>query len=157
MTFLGLFVAVFLAMEFVAWFTHKHVMHGFLWGLHRSHHRPRALDGSAGPEKNDLFGAFFSLVAAGFFVLGASVHPLFFAAGLGMTAYGVAYLFLHDMLAHKRFGVRLHPKGGYLRDVLRSHRVHHARRTKEGCVSFGFLLPMRKAAISRKNAGRGLF
>ena len=25
-------------MEFVAWFTHKYVMHGFLWFLHKDHH-----------------------------------------------------------------------------------------------------------------------
>jgi len=25
-------------MEFVAWFTHKHIMHGFLWNLHKDHH-----------------------------------------------------------------------------------------------------------------------
>jgi beta-carotene 3-hydroxylase len=137
-------LAVFLFMEFVAWFTHKFVMHGFLWSLHKSHHRPRALDDSAGLELNDWFGVFFSIVATGFFVAGATIHSLYLAAGLGMTAYGLAYLFLHDILAHKRFGIRIHPKSGYLRNVLRSHRVHHARRTKEGCVSFGFLVPMRK-------------
>ncbi len=144
MLFAFVFLSTFLLMELVAWATHKYVMHGFLWSLHASHHRPRAMDSSAGPEKNDWFGAFFSLVAVGLFVAGATVHGLFFAGGLGMTAYGLAYLFLHDILAHKRFGIRIHPKGGYLRNVLRSHRVHHARRTKEGCVSFGFLIPMRK-------------
>jgi beta-carotene 3-hydroxylase len=29
----------FLAMEFMAWFTHKFVMHGFLWYLHKDHHQ----------------------------------------------------------------------------------------------------------------------
>ena len=27
-------------MEFMAWFTHKYVMHGFLWNLHFDHHKP---------------------------------------------------------------------------------------------------------------------
>ena len=27
-------IATFLFMEFVAWFTHKYVMHGFLWEIH---------------------------------------------------------------------------------------------------------------------------
>ena len=25
-------------MEFVAWFAHKYIMHGFLWSLHKDHH-----------------------------------------------------------------------------------------------------------------------
>ena len=29
----------FIFMEFVAWFTHKYVMHGLLWILHRDHHQ----------------------------------------------------------------------------------------------------------------------
>jgi beta-carotene 3-hydroxylase len=28
----------FLGMEAVAWFTHKYVMHGLLWYLHKDHH-----------------------------------------------------------------------------------------------------------------------
>jgi len=31
-------LGAFLFMEFVAWFTHKYVMHGFLWVLHKDHH-----------------------------------------------------------------------------------------------------------------------
>lgn len=136
---LGFFV--FCAMEGVAWATHKYLMHGPLWVLHASHHRPR----TGALERNDWFGAFFSLVAAGLFAAGAAVHPLFFAAGAGMTAYGLAYLFLHDILNHKRFGIHIKPRNRYLRAVLRSHRVHHARSTREGCVSFGFLIPARFA------------
>ena len=138
------FFTVFFLMEGVAWFTHKYVMHGFLWGLHASHHRPRGLNDPAGPELNDLFGIFFAAVALGMAWAALAVHPLFGSAALGMLGYGLAYLFLHDILAHKRFGIHLHPKSGYLRRVLQSHRVHHARRTKEGCVSFGFLVPLRK-------------
>jgi beta-carotene 3-hydroxylase len=33
------FFATFFFMEFVAWFTHKFVMHGFLWILHKDHHQ----------------------------------------------------------------------------------------------------------------------
>ena len=31
-------LALFFFMEFMAWFTHKYVMHGFLWVLHKDHH-----------------------------------------------------------------------------------------------------------------------
>ena len=34
----------FVFMEFVAWATHKYVMHGFLWYLHEDHHVPSPCD-----------------------------------------------------------------------------------------------------------------
>ena len=32
-------LGTFALMEFVAWFTHKYIMHGFLWVLHKDHHQ----------------------------------------------------------------------------------------------------------------------
>ncbi len=134
-----IFFSVFFLMEAVAWAAHKYVMHGFLWSLHESHHLPR----TGAFEKNDWFGAFFSLVAMALFAAGYFIDVRFTAAGLGMTAYGFAYLFLHDILNHKRFGIHIKPNNRYLRSVLQSHRIHHATQGKDGCVSFGFLVPMR--------------
>jgi len=51
-----LFVAAFTGMEAFAWFTHKYVMHGFLWVWHRSHHTPR----TGMFELNDLFAVVFA-------------------------------------------------------------------------------------------------
>ena len=49
--------AAFLVMEFVAWFAHKYVMHGFLWFLHEDHH-----DGGYHPfQKNDAFFLIFAI------------------------------------------------------------------------------------------------
>ena len=49
--------AAFLLMEFVAWFAHKYVMHGFLWFLHEDHH-----DGGYHPfQKNDAFFLIFAI------------------------------------------------------------------------------------------------
>jgi beta-carotene 3-hydroxylase len=28
----------FIAMEFMAWFTHKFIMHGSMWHFHKDHH-----------------------------------------------------------------------------------------------------------------------
>lgn len=147
MIFASVVLLAFIGMEGVAWASHRYIMHGFGWGWHASHHQVR----KGIFEKNDLFGLVFSLIAiscmaAGVFWGGAWKYAL--AVGLGMTLYGAAYLFLHDMLVHKRFGVNLHPKSGYLRAVMRSHRLHHAYRTKEGCHAFGFLIPF-QSVISR--------
>ena len=40
MTLLWIFIVLltFVFMEFVAWFSHKYIMHGFLWSLHKDHH-----------------------------------------------------------------------------------------------------------------------
>ena len=48
---LFLFVGTVVAMEWVAWFSHKYIMHGWGWAWHASHHRPR--DGWF--ELNDLY------------------------------------------------------------------------------------------------------
>jgi len=41
----------FLAMEGLAWWSHKYVMHGFGWAWHRDHHEPH----DRLFEKNDLY------------------------------------------------------------------------------------------------------
>ncbi|MES2862928.1 MAG: beta-carotene hydroxylase, partial [Bacteroidota bacterium] len=37
--YIVVFILTFFMMEFMAWFTHKYVMHGFLWNLHADHHK----------------------------------------------------------------------------------------------------------------------
>ena len=79
----ALFVGVLAGMEGVAYLMHKHLMHGPLWFLHESHHRPR----QGWFEANDLFGVFFAIPSIVLIYLGVRGHPPL-AAGLGMTAYG---------------------------------------------------------------------
>jgi len=50
-------IGTFLFMESVAWFTHKYIMHGFMWTWHRSHHTLH--DHTF--ERNDLFALVFSI------------------------------------------------------------------------------------------------
>jgi beta-carotene 3-hydroxylase len=59
--------------------------------------------------------------------------------GAGMTLYGLLYFIVHDGLVHQRWPFRYVPRRGYLRRLYMAHRMHHAVRGKEGCVSFGFL------------------
>jgi beta-carotene 3-hydroxylase len=37
--YIGVLLGTFLLMEGITWLTHKYVMHGFLWSLHRDHHQ----------------------------------------------------------------------------------------------------------------------
>ena len=130
-----LFFAAFAAMEGVAYLTHKYVMHGCLWVLHESHHRPR----TGRFEKNDLFAFFFALPSILLIYLGVNYYGPLAAVGLGMTAYGLMYFLFHDVIVHQRIRFRAIPRFGYLRRIMQAHRMHHARSEKEGGVSFGFL------------------
>jgi beta-carotene 3-hydroxylase len=145
MIFAAIVLLSFAAMEGVAWASHRYIMHGFGWAWHASHHPAPGHRRTGWFEKNDLFGLVFSVIAISGMLVGVlrgGPWKYALAIGIGMTLYGAAYLFLHDMLVHKRFGVNLHPRSGYLRAVMRTHRLHHARRTKEGCHAFGFLIPL---------------
>ena len=143
----ALFLVTFLGMEGVAYLMHRHLMHGPLWLLHESHHRPRR---SAWFELNDLFGILFAIPSIVLIYLGTHGHPLLLAVGLGMTAYGAAYFGFHDFLVHRRVRHSWVPRSAYLRRLIRAHLIHHKTLTKEGAVSFGFLYaPDFPAAPSR--------
>ncbi|WDI31489.1 sterol desaturase family protein [Hyphococcus flavus] len=135
--FFLVFAGFILLMEIVAWITHKYVMHGWLWSLHRSHHEPR--EGAF--EKNDWFAVLFAVPSMILMYFGVHGYPLAMAAGLGILGYGLIYFFFHDILVHRRIDFGLRPKKGYLARIVQAHRLHHAVESKDGCVSFGFIFP----------------
>ncbi len=141
------------AMEIIAALAHKYIMHGWGWGWHLSHHEPH----SSRFELNDLYAVFFALLAIVLIGLGSrGVWPLQWI-GAGMTLYGVLYFMVHDGLVHQRWPFRYVPRRGYLRRLYMAHRLHHAVRGREGCVSYGFLYapPVAKLqAILRQRHGR---
>ena len=132
------FVAFAVYMEWVAWFTHKYVMHGFLWSLHEDHHRPT----DRGWQKNDWFAVFFASVSMLVIISGAlrRVWPVVWA-GLGIAAYGLGYMLFHDIMFHRRIpGVRIRAQSPYMKRIVRAHKVHHqTSNNKEGGTAFGFL------------------
>lgn len=134
-----LFSAVgFVLMEISGWFIHKFIMHGPLWNIHKTHHQH-----SDSPfELNDLFSVFFGSMAILLIVLGVGTLDYRFWIGIGISAYGVSYFILHDMLIHRRIRFFKKPKGGYLAGIFRAHQAHHFTNKRDGSVSFGlFLVP----------------
>ena len=133
-------LATILAMEGVAWASHKYIMHGFGWAWHRDHHEPhdRLL------ERNDLFGLFGAAMSITMFalgsrwVLGAAAWPPATWIGLGILGYGIIYTLVHDGLVHQRY-FRWVPRSGYAKRIVQAHKLHHATIGKHGGVSFGFV------------------
>ncbi|MFN8166273.1 MAG: sterol desaturase family protein [Bacteroidia bacterium] len=134
------FIGSFLAMEGVAWMTHKYIMHGFLWSLHKSHHEPH----TGIFEKNDFFFLFYATIAMILMYFGYENLDYRFWMGLGVTAYGFTYFLLHDVFIHRRgkFLQRLDNK--YFKAMRKAHKVHHKTLGKEGSSEFGLLLFSKK-------------
>lgn len=124
-------LASFLFMEFVAWFTHKYVMHGFLWVLHKDHHAPH----KKRFERNDLFALMFAIPSVVLLYTGVSSGIDFkFFIGLGILLYGISYFLFHDILFHQRINLLSQNRNSYFRAVVRAHGDHH-----KGKKNFGFL------------------
>jgi len=144
-------LATFLAMEFVAWSSHKYVMHGFGWAWHRDHHEPH----DKVLEKNDLYALVGAAMSIGMFALGS---PLVMRAaawapgtwiGVGVLLYGIVYSLIHDGLVHQRY-FHWVPRRGYARRLVQAHKLHHATIGKEGGVSFGFVFARDPAVLKQE-------
>ncbi|WJX71284.1 Phospholipase A2 crotoxin acid subunit CA [Trifolium repens] len=134
----ALSVGAAVGMEFWARWAHKALWHASLWHMHESHHRAR--EGAF--ELNDVFAIInavpaIALLNFGFFHKGL-IPGLCFGAGLGITVFGMAYMFVHDGLVHKRFSVGPIANVPYFRRVAAAHKLHHS--DKFDGVPYGLFL-----------------
>lgn len=130
----------FVMMEGVAWFTHKYIMHGFLWVWHKSHHSPR----KGIFERNDLFALVFGAVGIALILLGAKAFAWYFYLGIGISLYGFAYFLVHDVFIHQRVKWLKKANNKYFQAMRFVHKIHHKTSTKEGAQAFGFLFVHKK-------------
>ena len=138
---IGIVLLTILAMEFVAWFAHKFLMHGLLWIWHEDHHKPH-FEKEGFFEKNDLFFLVFAIPSALSYILGSTYSHLgwLFYVGVGISIYGLIYFLIHDVYIHQRFKWFRQLDSKYSRAILRAHGAHHAKSSKEHCESFGLLI-----------------
>ncbi|TAJ09171.1 beta-carotene hydroxylase [Marinilabiliaceae bacterium JC017] len=148
-----LLITAYFFMEFVAWFSHKYVMHGFLWSWHKDHHINDHRNRNEEPvaksrfEKNDLFFLIYALPAialliAGFVLKASEMVYL----GIGITLYGFTYFSIHDVIIHQRLKIPFLQKkhGFYLKAVVKAHRAHHHPNTAKDFKNYGLLVfPLR--------------
>ncbi|MBU2913468.1 MULTISPECIES: sterol desaturase family protein [Reichenbachiella] len=130
-------------MEGVAWVSHKYLMHGLLWRLHRDHHDKKS---KGWFEENDFFFLIFAipgiaLTYLGFHTMATSVV---FWVGAGITLYGFLYFSIHDIFIHQRFKWLSKSNHPYFQAIRRAHKVHHKHLGKEDGECFGMLYVPKK-------------
>ncbi|KAL0923561.1 hypothetical protein M5K25_007623 [Dendrobium thyrsiflorum] len=134
----SLAVGAAVGMEYWARWAHRALWHASLWHMHESHHRPR--DGPF--ELNDVFAIINAVPAIALLAFGFFHHGFFsglcFGAGLGITLFGMAYMFVHDGLVHRRFPVGPIANVPYFQRVAAAHQMHHA--DKFNGVPYGLFL-----------------
>ncbi|XRB05396.1 beta-carotene 3-hydroxylase [Pycnococcus provasolii] len=125
-------------MEMWARWAHRELWHDAWWNYHESHHRPR--EGMF--EANDIFAVINAPVAMALTAYGFWHEGIFagacFGAGLGITLFGIGYMFVHDGLVHRRFPVGPIADVPYMKRVAAAHTLHHAE--KYNGVPWGLFL-----------------
>ena len=134
------FVLTFLFMEAWAWASHKYLLHGPLWFIHKSHHRKR----ESWWEWNDLVSVVYALLAAVLIMYGAETGHWTLGCGVGIAVYGVFYFLFHDVIIHQRIKVKTNFKNKYVRRLIRAHKMHHKTDLKTPGEAFGFLYADKK-------------
>jgi beta-carotene 3-hydroxylase len=62
-----------------------------------------------------------------------------FWIGVGISLYGMAYFWVHDIFIHQRFKLFRNADSVYFRAIRRAHKMHHKHIDKEDGECFGML------------------
>ncbi|MAS29489.1 MAG: beta-carotene hydroxylase [Flavobacteriaceae bacterium] len=134
---IGIVISTFIFMEFNAWFMHKYIMHGFLWKLHKDHHKK---DHKSWFERNDAFFLFYAILSiVSFFLWETGTLLLGLPIGIGIFLYGLTYFLVHDIFIHQRFKFFKKTNNRYAKALRRAHKIHHKNINKEKGECFGML------------------
>lgn len=141
MIYLLITLLSFLLMEGITWLTHRYVMHGFLWYLHKDHHQKT--EGFF--EKNDAFFVIFAIPSWLCIMLG-SMNQVYWVVsiGAGIAMYGFAYFLVHEIIIHQRFKLFARSNNRYIKAIRWAHKMHHKHLGKHEGESFGMLLVAKK-------------
>ena len=144
-------IGTFLIMESITWCTHKYVMHGFLWILHRDHHHK---DHEHPWERNDAFFLIFGIPGFLLCLFGAQagLDQPYLWIGIGVTLYGFAYVMVHDIFIHQRLKIFRNTNNTYFKALRRAHKMHHKHLGKEEGECFGMLwVPLKYFRAARRS------
>ncbi|WP_316767919.1 sterol desaturase family protein [Pedobacter frigiditerrae] len=146
---IGIVIGTFLAMEGVAWLTHKYIMHGVFWFLHKDHHQK---DHDDFLERNDFFFLIFAIPGIVCLALGNFYdYRIALYVGIGITLYGFCYFLVHDIFIHQRFKLFRNTDNWYFKAIRRAHKMHHKHINKQDGECFGMLwVPFKYFLESKK-------
>lgn len=147
--YISVSLVTFFFMEFMAWFTHKYVMHGLMWYFHEDHHQHEP----GFFEKNDVFFLIFAVPSWLCIMLGMMYfNYIAVSIGVGIAIYGFCYFLVHDVFIHQRFKWFTRTDNIYFRALRKAHKVHHKHLGKEDGECFGMLIvPKRYFIEARKS------
>ncbi len=136
--------AAFMGMEAFVYVSHRFLMHGPGLPVHQSHHEERD---EPGLELNDLYPLFGSVLAMAAFGVGLNVDGWGFLVpiGIGLTLYGAAYAFVHDVYIHRRLPW-FTAEVPVLERLKAAHRIHHLWAGEP----YGMLFPVVPAELRRR-------
>lgn len=124
-------------MEFMAWATHKFLMHGTMWFFHADHHQVEP----GFFERNDVFFLIYAIPSWLGIMLGMMYNQYVFVwAGYGIAMYGFIYFLIHDVYIHRRFKWLRDIDHPYFMAIRKAHKVHHKHTGKEHGECFGMLV-----------------
>jgi beta-carotene 3-hydroxylase len=145
-------LSTFFVMEFMAWATHKFVMHGLMWHFHEDHHVPE----SKFFERNDVFFLIYAIPSWLCIMLGMmndAYVPVWI--GYGIAMYGFTYFMIHDVYIHRRFKWLRDIDHPYFIAIRKAHKVHHKHMGKEHGECFGMLIvPLKYYKEAKKTFNR---
>ncbi len=134
-------IITFFVMEGITWLSHRFIMHGFLWYLHKDHHQK----GPGYFEKNDAFFLIFAIPSWLCIMLGVIYNStLSIAIGSGITLYGIAYFVVHEIIIHQRLKFFTRSNNTYVRTIRWAHKMHHKHLDKDEGESYGMLWVAKK-------------
>lgn len=141
MWYIIIILVSFCLMEGVTWLTHRYVMHGFLWYLHKDHHQK----GPGFFERNDAFFIIFAIPSWLCIMLG-SMYGIYWvmSIGFGIALYGLAYFIVHEVIIHQRFRWFTRSNNRYVKVIRWAHKMHHKHLGKKDGESFGMLIVAKK-------------
>jgi beta-carotene 3-hydroxylase len=84
-----------------------------------------------------------------FFGQRSNYNFLFWIVG-GITLYGIAYFFIHDIFIHQRLKIFRNSNNLYFTAIRRAHKIHHRHLGKEDGECFGMLWAPFKYFYERK-------
>jgi beta-carotene 3-hydroxylase len=133
----------FILMEPITYLTHRFVMHGFGFFLHRSHHRRNI----SGWEANDWYPVMFASVVCFAMFVGANGIPALYPTGIGVTLYGAAYGIVHDIYIHRRIPLFKRELPGFNK-LAERHELHH----RFNGEPYGMLFPLLPKTLKARAA-----